>query len=123
MSDPKTQELLRQSEAVRQQIPALAEINQRGYYRPSEPKHLTSDLAQVCLTAKLIGSVKKRHPNANLGVAVLFRSYLGDSGILVAERDLRVVGGTGWVMVEGSGDVRFQNKGELLLKRRPRVRS
>ena len=29
-----------------------------------------------------------------------------------------MVGGTGWVMVEGSGDVRFQNKGELLLERR-----
>jgi len=76
MGDPKTQELLRQNEAVRQHIPALAEINKRGYYRPSEPKHLTSDLAQVCVTAKLIESVKKRHPKANLGVAVLFRSYL-----------------------------------------------
>jgi len=76
MDDPKTQEMLRQNEAVRQKIPALAEINQRGYYRPSEPKHLTSDLAQVCVTAKLIESVKTRHPKAKLGVAVLFRSYL-----------------------------------------------
>jgi len=76
MGDPKTQELLQQNEAVRQHIPALEEINKRGYYRPSEPKHLTSDLAQVCVTAKLIESVKKRHPGANLGVAVLFRSYL-----------------------------------------------
>jgi len=76
MDDPQTQELLRQSEAVRQHIPALAEINRRGYYRPNQPEHLTSDLAQVCLTAKLIESVKKRHPQARLGVAVLFRSYL-----------------------------------------------
>ncbi len=76
MDDPQTQELLRQNEAVRQQIPALAEINRRGYYRPSQPEHLTSDLAQICVTAKLIESVKKRRPEAKLGVAVLFRSYL-----------------------------------------------
>ncbi len=42
----------------------------------------------------------------------------GGFWVFSGRKVLRVVGGTGWVTVEGGADVRFQNKGELLSQRR-----
>jgi hypothetical protein len=120
MDDPQTQDLLRQNEAVRQRIPPLAEINRRGYFQPSQPEHLTSDLAQVCVTAKLIESVKKRHPQAKLGVAVLFRSYLFPALDALLPKDVWLMSMENWhnsgPVMHFYGDVRGR---ELLVM--PRI--
>lgn len=76
MNNPQTQELLKSRQDVRKLIPSLEEIHRGGYLQPSQPGHLDSDLAQICVASQVIQSVKKDHPKANLGLAVLFRSYL-----------------------------------------------
>lgn len=96
VDDPKTRELLRQNEAARRQIPSLAEIRRGGYVQPSRPEHLASDLAQVCVAAKLIESVKKSHPRAKLGVVVLFRSYLFRALDSVLPKDVWLMSMENW---------------------------
>ena len=74
--DPQTQATAAPYAAARKLIPAAADIERQGNGYMSEAGRLDSDFAQACVMDKLVRRIKARHPKANLGVSMLFRSYL-----------------------------------------------
>ena len=57
-------------------MPSLGEIHGGGNFTPNTDKDLEFDAMQMHLAAELIGRVKRRHPDARLGLTLLFRGYL-----------------------------------------------
>ena len=74
--DPATQALRQRAVAIREHMPSLDEIHAAGNLIPKSDKDLEFDALQMHLAAELIDRVKRRHPEARLGVSLLFRGYL-----------------------------------------------
>ena len=74
--DPRTQALLGESAAILEHIPSLEEIHGSGNLIPKTPRDLECDALQMYLAAELIRRLKRHHPEAQIGVGVLFRGYL-----------------------------------------------
>jgi hypothetical protein len=74
--DPRTRALLGESAAILEHIPPLEEIHATGNLIPRTPRDLECDALQMYLAAELIRRLKRHHPEAQIGVGVLFRGYL-----------------------------------------------
>ncbi len=74
--DPRTQALLGESAAILERIPPLERIHAAGNLIPRTPRDLECDALQMYLATELIRRVKRRHPQARIGVGLLFRGYL-----------------------------------------------
>ena len=74
--DPRTRALLGESAAILEHIPSLEEIHATGNLIPRTPRDLECDALQMYLAAELIRRLKRHHPEAQIGVGVLFRGYL-----------------------------------------------
>ena len=74
--DEATRALRQEATAIREHMPSLGEIHGGGNFTPNTDKDLEFDAMQMHLAAELIGRVKRRHPDARLGVTLLFRGYL-----------------------------------------------
>ncbi len=74
--DQATRALRQRATAIREHVPSLEEIHAGGNLTPKTDKDLEFDALQMHLAAELIGRVKRRHPDARLGVSLLFRGYL-----------------------------------------------
>ena len=74
--DEATRALRQEAIAIREHMPSLQEIHAGGNLIPKTDKDLEFDALQMHLAAELIGRVKRRHPDARLGVSLLFRGYL-----------------------------------------------
>ena len=74
--DDATLALRQHAVAIREDMPSLAEIHAGGNLIPKTDKDLEFDALQMHLASELIGRVKRRHPDARLGVSLLFRGYL-----------------------------------------------
>ena len=74
--DEATRALRQRAVAIREHMPSLAEIHAGGNFTPDTDKDLEFDAMQIHLASELIGRVKRRHPDARLGVTLLFRGYL-----------------------------------------------
>ena len=74
--DEATRALRQEATTIREHMPSLGEIHGGGNFTPNTDKDLEFDAMQMHLAAELIGRVKRRHPDARLGVTLLFRGYL-----------------------------------------------
>ena len=74
--DEATRALRQRATAIREHMPSLGEIHGGGNFTPDTDKDLEFDAMQMHLASELIGRVKRRHPDARLGVTLLFRGYL-----------------------------------------------
>ena len=74
--DEATRALRQEATTIREHMPSLGEIHAGGNFTPNTDKDLEFDAMQIHLASELIGRVKRRHPDARLGVTLLFRGYL-----------------------------------------------
>jgi hypothetical protein len=74
--DEATRALRQEATTIREHMPSLEEIHAGGNFTPNIDKDLEFDAMQIRLASELIGRVKRRHPDARLGVTLLFRGYL-----------------------------------------------
>ena len=74
--DESTRALRQRAVAIREHMPSLDEIHAGGNLIPKTDKDLEFDALQMHLASELIARVKRRHPDARLGVSLLFRGYL-----------------------------------------------
>ena len=74
--DEATRALRQHAMAIQEHMPSLEEIHAGGNFTPKTDKDLEFDALQMHVASELIGRVKRRHPDARLGVSLLFRGYL-----------------------------------------------
>ncbi len=75
-NDPAIKQLLRECESARKLVLPPAEIRRLGHRGARSEESIDSDLVQVAVAKKVLERVKVRHPDAKLGLGLLFRPYL-----------------------------------------------